>query len=84
MPPQLPSLTKGAFKLSVDKIVNFVVVLLVIAILVPLGLTTLLDVDTTGWPTLMITIWDFVPIMAILGVLLAVIGFATVKIRGRS
>lgn len=69
--------------MDVNKVVNFVVVLLVVAILVPTGLTTLLDVDTAAWPTLLVTIWDFMPIMAMLGILLGIIAFATGKIRGR-
>lgn len=51
-----------------NNVTNIVKVALVAAILLPIGVNLLLDVDTTAWPTTLQTIWDNIPVIALAGV----------------
>ncbi len=60
-----------------------------VAILFPIIVEQLIDPVTTSWPTQLVTIWDNLPIIAGLGLIIGFLGFtetgkqAIARARGR-
>ena len=69
-------------QLSVGNIISLVIGLIVLAIMLPVALTELMDVDTTGWATSVAAVWDLLPILAVLGGLVMIVGYASMR-KGR-
>lgn len=67
--------------MTVNRVINMVVVALLIAILLPLGIDALVDVDTTDWPDLLVTVFDFLPILVGVAALIGIVAF--IRMRGR-
>jgi hypothetical protein len=65
--------------MTVDKILGFVVVAIVIALGIPIAIEALVGVDTTTWPAALVSVWEFLPIGIGIGVLIGV--FAYFKTR---
>jgi len=53
--------------------IQWLIIAILAAALVPGIMTTLLGVDTTGWPAIAITVWDNLPIFVIIGVMFLVL-----------
>ena len=51
-------------------IVGFLVVALIASALVPTIVTTLVGADQTSWPDLLVTVWDFLPVIIGIAILL--------------
>lgn len=69
-------LLKGGFKEDIKGSVNVpktMQTLILVAILLPIGIAVYLDTNTTGWDTIWVTVWDLIPLMAILAVAMAFI-----------
>jgi hypothetical protein len=64
-----------------DKIVNYVigalVVMLLAAVLLPIGLTAMHDANTTGWTSSETTLFSIIGVMILVGVVVGVIYMAT-------
>ena len=69
-------------QLSVGNIISLVIGLIVLAIMLPVALTELMDVDTTGWNASVAAVWDLLPILAVLGGLVMIVGYASMR-KGR-
>lgn len=61
--------------LSVNTIIGFVVIAVVLAVLFPFIISTLTGVDTSGWDPMLVTIWDFLPIILGVGILIGVVTY---------
>jgi hypothetical protein len=54
-------------------IVNLFIAGLLVAILIPVGLKMLWDVDTTGWNATLATIWNLLPLLSVVAVVIGAI-----------
>ena len=63
--------------IAASSIISLVIALIVLAIMMPIALTEFFLANTTGWDTSVMRLWEIIPIFAIIGIVLAVVG--TVK-----
>lgn len=68
--------------MSVDRLVELVVTILVASFMLPLAIDELLDVDTSEWPALLQTVFEFAPIMVGVAFLVGIVAFIRRR-RGR-
>lgn len=66
-------------QLSVGNIISLVIGLIVLAIMLPVALTELMNVNTSGWDTSVAAVWDLLPILAVLGGLVMIVGYASMR-----
>jgi len=71
--------TRGAS--VIDKIIGIVISAVIIAALIPTAMTALLETNTTGWGASSIALWGVMPILIIVGCVVAIVGFA-MKLKG--
>jgi hypothetical protein len=55
-----------------------------VATLIPVAISLFLDADTSGWDAQWVTIWDLLPLFAILVILSIVAGWVVMRRRGGS
>ena len=63
--------------IAASSIISLVIALIVLAIMMPIALTEFFLANTSGWDTSVLRLWEIIPIFAIIGIVLAVVG--TVK-----
>lgn len=54
-------------------IVDLFIVLFVGAILLPIAISEFVGANTTGWGTTLVTVWDNIPIIGLVGVLVGML-----------
>lgn len=64
-----------------NKIVNVAIALFVVAFIVPIAVIQFINVNTTGWDTDLLAVWDTLPIIAVVGIFLVILYFAISKRR---
>lgn len=69
-------------KQIVATVVAVVLGVYVIASLAPDALETIMDVNTTGWDATVATLWEVIPIMAVLALVVIVIVLVLDKLKG--
>ena len=69
----------GLLKLGI----GIAVFLLVIAYIVPIAMTAFVGADQTGWTAGQTSVWDSIPTLAFVGLLLAVVFVAIVAVSNR-
>lgn len=63
--------------IAASSIISLVIALIVLAIMMPIALSEFFLANTTGWDSSVLRLWEIIPIFAIIGIVLAVVG--TVK-----
>jgi uncharacterized Tic20 family protein len=63
----------GQVDFSPSNIIGLVISMLILAILAPVAISELVDVDTSSWSTTTQTVWDMLPIFAVIGFLLMIL-----------
>lgn len=61
-------MTVGTFR-------SFLIAVLLAVIIVPAAISLLTDVDTSGWDATLVTIWNFLPLIVGIVVLVGFLGF---------
>ena len=64
-------------QIAASAIISLVIALIVLSIMMPIALSEFFLANTTGWDTSVVRLWEIIPIFAIIGIVLAVVG--TVK-----
>jgi len=64
---------------GIDLAVTLSIGALMVGVLVPMGVDEIVAVDTTSWPAAATTVWDLLPVMVGIAVLLFFIGYALNK-----
>lgn len=62
-----------------DTVVSIAVALIVAGAIVPTAITQFTSADTTNWPSEVQQVWDVLPVVLLLGILIAAIGYARDK-----
>ena len=60
--------------IAASSIISLVIALIVLAIMMPIALTEFFLANTTGWDSSVLRLWEIIPIFAIIGIVLAVVG----------
>lgn len=63
----------GQMDFSPSNIIGIVISILVLAIIAPIAISELSGVNTTGWPSTVTTVWEMLPIFAVIGFLLMIL-----------
>lgn len=78
-------ITKSSFLMSeraiTEQIKEMMLVLIMAGILIPLGMVFYLSANTDLWTDQMKTIWDYIPVMVFVGILISVLTYAFGKKR---
>lgn len=59
--------------LEVNAIISLVVGLIVLSIMLPVALTEIMDVNTTGWDSSVASVWGLLPVLAVLAGLVMIV-----------
>lgn len=72
----MPDLDNG-----IDLAVQLLVIGLLVAFLVPVAISEIVDANTTGWGTAETSLWDLLPLFLVFAAVLYVIGMAVQAYR---
>ena len=64
-------------------VMTVLIFVVIAAAVIPVAITQITGADTSGWPSAAVTLWDLLPTFIVIGVVLAVVGFAVAKKTGR-
>lgn len=59
------------------------IALLLVGVLGGVAITAIFNVSTTGWDTATVTVWNLLPIIAIIAIFLAFLAVVGLKITGK-
>ena len=71
--------TKGVA--IIDKVIGIVIAAVIIAALIPTAMTALIGTNTTTWSASSVALWGVMPILIIVGCVVAIVSYA-MKIKG--
>lgn len=63
----------GQMNFTPSNIIGLVISMLVLAIIAPIAIDELSQVNTTDWPSTVTTVWEMLPIFAVIGFLLMIL-----------
>jgi len=68
-------------KLGLKEIVSLVVAIIVASALIPIDFNLFYETSTTGWSPTVVTLWNLIPLMIILGLVLGLITYAVSRAK---
>ncbi|NKQ39300.1 MAG: hypothetical protein HF967_07545 [Methanosarcinales archaeon] len=60
--------------MQASAIISLVIALIVLSIMMPIALSEFFLANTTGWDGSTVRLWEIIPIFAIIGIVLSVVG----------
>ena len=64
-----------------SQVVEIAIFLMVCAFILPIAITQFTGVNTTGWDANIILVWDNLPILCVVALLIGVLGYISIKKR---